>query len=138
LAINKPLGLSPAGIEFKRAHLYDINPVGVGAMLAATVAGIVAFFGVLGTSLQSLSAFLALAVAFIMAPVIAYVTKGRFYIARAPASIRCAICEHPFEPEDMAICPAYSGPIFSLCCSLETRCRDCCKPQARIATQTLA
>ncbi len=33
LAINKPLGLSPAGIEFKRAHLYDINPVGVGAML---------------------------------------------------------------------------------------------------------
>ena len=49
LAINKPLGLSPAGIEFKRAHLYDINPVGVGAMLAATVAGIVAFVGVLGT-----------------------------------------------------------------------------------------
>ena len=145
LAINKPLGLSPAGIEFKRAHLYDINPVGVGAMLVATVAGIAAFFGVLGTTLQSLSAFLALAVAFVMAPVIAYVTKGRFYIARAPrqnwsgqASIRCAICEHPFEPEDMAHCPAYSGPICSLCCSLETRCRDCCKPQARIATQTLA
>ena len=32
LVINKPLGLSPPGIEFKRAHLYDINPVGVGAM----------------------------------------------------------------------------------------------------------
>ena len=30
LVINKPLGLSPPGIEFKRAHLYDINPVGVG------------------------------------------------------------------------------------------------------------
>ena len=29
-AINKPLGLSPPGIEFKRAHLYDINPVGTG------------------------------------------------------------------------------------------------------------
>jgi len=39
LMINKPLGLSPAGIEFKRAHLYDINPVGVGAMLAATIVG---------------------------------------------------------------------------------------------------
>src|SRR6201999_4333754 len=25
LVVNKPLGLSPAGIEFKRAHLYDIN-----------------------------------------------------------------------------------------------------------------
>jgi len=118
--------------------------VGVGAMLAATVAGIVAFFGVLGTTLQSLSAFLALAVAFVMAPAIAYVTKSRFYIARAPrqnwsghALIRCAICEHPFETEDMAHCPAYSGPICSLCCSLETRCRDCCKPQARISTQVL-
>ena len=84
LVINKPLGLSPAGIEFKRAHLYDINPVGVGAMLAATVAGIVAFSGVLGATLQSLSAFLALAVAFVMAPAIAYVTKSRFYIARTP------------------------------------------------------
>ena len=48
LVINKPLGLSPAGIEFKRAHLYDINPVGVGAMLAATVAGIAAITGVFG------------------------------------------------------------------------------------------
>jgi signal transduction histidine kinase/CheY-like chemotaxis protein len=142
LAINKPLGLSPAGIEFKRAHLYDINPVGVGAMLAATVAGIGAFFGLLGATLQSLSAFLALAVAFVMAPAIAYVTKGRFYEARPARQhwsghgvIRCAICEHPFEAEDMAHCPAYSGPICSLCCSLETRCRDFCKPQARIAAQ---
>jgi signal transduction histidine kinase/CheY-like chemotaxis protein len=145
LAINKPLGLSPEGIEFKRAHLYDINPVGVGAMLSATIAGVAAFFGVLGTTLQSLSAFLALAVAFVMAPAIAYVTRSRFYIARAPrqswsghAVVRCAICEHPFETEDMAHCPAYSGPICSLCCSLETRCRDCCKPHARISTQTLS
>ncbi len=29
LFVNKPLGLAP-GIEFKRAHLYDINPVGLG------------------------------------------------------------------------------------------------------------
>ena len=40
LVINKPLGLSPPFIEFKRAHLYDINPVGVGSMLLATVVGI--------------------------------------------------------------------------------------------------
>jgi len=25
LVINKPMGWSPKGIEFKRAHLYDIN-----------------------------------------------------------------------------------------------------------------
>jgi signal transduction histidine kinase/CheY-like chemotaxis protein len=142
LMINKPLGLSPPGIEFKRAHLYDINPVGVGSMLAATIAGIAAITGVLGTTLQSLSAFLVLAVAFVMAPAIAYVTNGRYYIARTPRQewnglnvVRCAICEHQFETEDMAHCPAYSGFICSLCCSLEARCRDSCKPQARISRQ---
>ena len=36
LVINKPLGLSPPGIEFRRAYLYDINPVGVGAVAIAS------------------------------------------------------------------------------------------------------
>src|SRR5436190_13491997 len=142
LVINKPLGLSPPGIEFKRAHPYDINPVGVGSMLLAAASGIAAYSGALGQLPQALSAFLALAVAFVSAPVIAWATKGRFYIARTPRqnwagqfSVRCAICEHEFETEDMAHCPAYSGPICSLCCSLETRCRDCCKPHARASNQ---
>ena len=145
LVINKPLGLSPQGIEFKRAHLYDINPVGVGAMLIATIAGLVAISGVLGTALQSLAAFVAVSVAFVMAPAIAWATKGQFYIARTPRQnwsgqsvIKCSICEHQFEAEDMAHCPAYSGAICSLCCSLEARCRDSCKPHARFANQMLA
>jgi signal transduction histidine kinase/CheY-like chemotaxis protein len=145
LVVNKPLGLSPPMIEFKRAHLYDINPVGVGSMLLAGIVGIAAFWGAFGPTLQALSAFIALAVAFVTAPAIAWLTKGRYYIARAPRqnwggllTVRCAICEHPFETEDMAHCPAYSGPICSLCCSLETRCRDCCKPQARISHQAYA
>src|SRR5471030_379638 len=36
LVVNKPLGLSPKGIECRRAYLYDINPVVVGAMLLAS------------------------------------------------------------------------------------------------------
>ncbi len=32
LVINKPLGFSPPYNRVKRAHLYDINPVGVGAL----------------------------------------------------------------------------------------------------------
>ena len=142
LVINKPLGLSPPMIEFKRAHLYDINPVGVGAMCLATAAGIIALTGVFGTLLQSMSAFLALAVAFVAAPAIAYATKGAYYIAREPqhdwgklTSVRCVICEHHFETEDMAQCPAYAGPICSLCCSLEARCHDLCKPHARVSNQ---
>ncbi|MGC9506187.1 purine-cytosine permease family protein [Baaleninema sp.] len=37
LVVNKPLGWSPSYIEFKRAHLYNINPVGFGATLALVV-----------------------------------------------------------------------------------------------------
>ena len=145
LIINKPLGLSPPMIEFKRAHLYDINPVGVGAMVLATMAGIGAAFGIFGAVAESLPAFIALGVAFVAAPAIAFMTGGQFYIAR-PArrdwgglkTIPCVICEHHFEPEDMAQCPAYSGAICSLCCSLETRCQDCCKPHARASHQFTA
>jgi signal transduction histidine kinase/ActR/RegA family two-component response regulator len=142
LIINKPLGLSPPGIEFKRAHLYDINPVGVGSMVLATLAGIAAFAGLFGVTLQAMPAFVTLGVAFVTAPAIAYITKGKYYIARTPwqnwgeqKTIACSICEHHFESEDMAHCPAYSGPICSLCCSLETRCKDFCKPNARISHQ---
>ena len=139
LVINKPLGLRPQHIEFKRAHLYDINPVGVGAMTIATIVSISAFYGLFGPTAKALSAFVALAVAFVTAPLIAWATDGKYYIARKPKrswqnleAIQCCICEHSFEPEDMASCPAYAGPICSLCCSLDARCHDLCKPHARI------
>ncbi|WP_298273685.1 hybrid sensor histidine kinase/response regulator [uncultured Bradyrhizobium sp.] len=142
LVINKPLGLRPQHIEFKRAHLCDINPVGVGAMTIATVVSISAFYGLFGPTAKALSAFVALAVAFVTAPLIAWATDGKYYIARKPKrswqnieSIQCCICEHAFEPEDMAACPAYAGPICSLCCSLDARCHDLCKPHGRIGAQ---
>src|ERR1700710_2267181 len=142
LVINRPLGLRPQHIEFKRAHLYDINPVGVGAMLIATIVSISAFYGLFGPTAKALSAFVGLAVGFITAPLIAFATNGKYYIARKPKrawqnlpAIQCCICEHSFEPEDMASCPAYAVPIFSLCCSIDARCHDLCKPHARIQAQ---
>src|SRR5947209_18081714 len=142
LVINKPFGLRPQQMEFKRAHLYDINPVAVGAMTIATVISITAFYGVFGPTAKALSAFVALAVAFVAAPLIAYATDGKYYIARKPKrswqnveAIQCCICEHSFEPEDTASCPAYAGPICSLCCSLDARCHDLCKPHARVQAQ---
>src|SRR5215475_5510371 len=76
LVVNKPLGLRPQHMEFKRAHLYDINPVGVGAMTIATIISITAFYGVFGPTGKALAAFVALAVAFVSAPVIAGPTDG--------------------------------------------------------------
>ncbi|MGO7580486.1 hypothetical protein ACC699_37780, partial [Rhizobium ruizarguesonis] len=48
LFINKPLGLAPPGIEFKRAHLYDINPVVLGAMTLSAAVSLIAHFGSFG------------------------------------------------------------------------------------------
>lgn len=141
LVINRPLGLRPATMEFKRAHLYDINPVGVGSMLIASILGFLAHFGQLGETAQALASYIALGSTFIFAPLICWLSKGKFYIAREPllasshASLRCCLCYHQFEGEDMSHCPAYSGPICSLCCSLDSRCHDMCKTNSRMAEQ---
>ncbi len=145
LIVNKPLGLSPRRIEFKRAHLYDVNPVGVGAMVIATAAAAASYAGAFGPFPQALASFVALLVAFVSAPLIALAPRGKFYLARKPRaswrlrpSLACSVCEHEFEPEDMAHCPVYSGPICSLCCSIDARCRDGCKPHARYQAQLVS
>ncbi|MEQ1600665.1 MAG: ATP-binding protein [Methylophilaceae bacterium] len=142
LVINKPLGLSPRGIEFRRAYLYDINPVGVGAMLLASALSIAAFASVFGHELQAFSAFIALATALIASPAIAWLTRGRYYIARKPykfsaitRNVKCSVCERDYETQDMAHCPAYQGFICSLCCCLDARCDDICKPHAKLSRQ---
>ena len=147
LVINKPMGWSPKGIEFKRAHLYDVNPVGVGAMGVASLLSIVAYLGALGPFAQAFSALIALVTALIVSPLIAWWTKGRYYIARSPAVAtagdegtykrltRCVICERDYERDDLAHCPAYQGDICSLCCTLDARCNDLCKPHARLSVQ---
>ncbi len=178
LVINKPLGLSPRGIEFRRAYLYDINPVGVGAMVLASLLSVAAYLGVFGPLAQAWSAAIALVTACVTSPLIAWATGGRYYLARtdlartdlattdppcttgsacatcpsgsyrrlgaasagAPLAVstavsRCCICEREYEGDDMAGCPAYGGPICSLCCTLDARCNDLCKPHARLSVQ---
>ncbi len=141
LVISKPLGLSPPGIEFKRAHLYDINPVGVGAMILSFIISGCAHFALFGPIAQAFAPLLGLATAFVAAPAIALLTHGRYYIARrselpaGKASHRCVICENEFQRVDMAMCPVYSAPICSLCCTLEARCYDRCKPDSRATQQ---
>ena len=145
LVINKPLGWSPRTVEFKRAHLYDINPVGMGAMLFATALSVAAYAGTMGEVAQAYAPFIALSASMIASPLLAWWTRGRYYMARPPASrwrpgepVQCSVCENHFESEDMAQCPAYDAPICSLCCTLESRCHDRCKTDARAADQVRA
>ncbi|MBW9332185.1 response regulator [Herbaspirillum sp. RU 5E] len=154
LVINKPLRLSPAHIEFKRAHLYDVNPVGVGSMAIATLLSTLAMSGVMGKTIAAMAPFIALGTALVTAPLIALATGSRYYIARrdtlseqnyrpvspgqAHSVLDCVICGNAFETPDMAHCPAYQGAICSLCCSLDARCKDRCKtPRARLPNQIL-
>lgn len=165
LLINKPLGLSPSYIEFKRAHLYDINPVGSGSMLIACLLGFISYLGVFGEVAKNLCHFVSLVTCFICVPALAYLTKGKYYLSRQspeldnytdvqyielkhlPAykdavthtvkELKCSICENTFEQEDMSFCTAYQQPICSLCCTLDVRCLDHCKPHARVSQQII-
>lgn len=139
LVINKPLlKLSPSYIEFKRAHLYTINPVGFGSMLIASVISVIAFFGLFGPVAQAFSPFLAIVIAFVLSPVLAILTKGKYYIARENTFahissgrelhvLNCSVCRTDYEEPDMTTCPFHKGPICSLCCTLEKDCHDMCK-----------
>ncbi|ASJ74216.1 ATP-binding protein [Granulosicoccus antarcticus] len=143
LVINKPLGLSPKGIEFKRAHLHDFNPVGLGSMALSAAIGMTAQLGVWGAITAAFAPFLALGCTFIFTPLLAILTRSRYYLARTPSIpgnngkvLRCTVCENLFETDDMAQCPAYGAPICSLCCTLESRCHDLCKDPAPIMQHT--
>ncbi|MGW5352805.1 purine-cytosine permease family protein [Streptomyces sp. NPDC004031] len=146
LVINKPLGFSPSYIEFKRAHLYNFNPVGFGSMLVASAVSIAAYFHAFGEYAKAFSPFIALLVAMVLSPLLAVATKGRYYIARiddqpeplfaedgllSGATLTCSVCAEDFERPDVAGCPFHAGAVCSLCCSLERDCHDMCKSAGR-------
>lgn len=136
LWVLKPLKVSPAFIEFKRAHLRDFNPVGCGGMALGSILSILAFTGAFGHIARAYCAPLSFLVAFVAATLIGIATRGRYYLARPPVAtfgqdrgpvIRCEICDHGYERDDMAYCTFYERPICSLCCSLDAHCHDACK-----------
>ena len=148
LVVLKRSGISPPYIEFKRAHLYNINPVGCGAMALATLVGVLAYAGLFGSVAAAFFGYITLATAFASAVAIGYATHGRYYLARPDLRYRdrdpgqlvqCCICEREYEAPDMTDCPFYRGPICSLCCGLDLHCHDLCKqPQAAPLPQAAA
>ncbi|MFD3655164.1 purine-cytosine permease family protein [Streptomyces sp. NPDC058620] len=140
LVINKRTGLSPPYIEFKRAYLHAVNPAGFGAMVVASTVSILAFFGLFGEYAEAFSTFIAAGLSLVLCPLIAWATKGKYYLARPnpvngpdvevadiTATHRCAVCETAYELPDIADCPVQAGPICSLCCSLDAECGDVCR-----------
>jgi purine-cytosine permease-like protein len=137
LTINrKILKIGPSWIEFRRGYLYDFNPVGFGSMIIASTFSIAAYFGVFGPLLAAYSPFVAVLISLIATPAIAILTKGKYYLKRAPeqevastsrGTLTCSVCAGDFEAFDSLHCPFHKGSVCSLCCTIESSCGDLCK-----------
>ncbi|MEU2912788.1 purine-cytosine permease family protein [Streptomyces massasporeus] len=136
IGINKyVLKLSPHAPEFRRGMLYAVNPVGVVAFVAASGLSIALYFHALGDTLQPYSPVAAAVIAFVLTPLMAVVTKGRYYLRRTddgiaeplldedgnPSAVthECHVCRQRFERPDVAACRTHEAVVCSLCLSTD-------------------
>ncbi|MFF6914571.1 purine-cytosine permease family protein [Streptomyces sp. NPDC012466] len=136
IGINKyVLKLSPHAPEFRRGMLYSVNPVGVVAFVAASGLSIAMYFHALGDALQPYSPVAAAVIAFVLTPLMAVVTKGRYYLRRTddgipeplldadgnPSAVtyECHVCRQQFERPDVAACHTHDAVVCSLCLSTD-------------------
>ncbi|MEU0178668.1 allantoin permease [Streptomyces massasporeus] len=136
IGINKyVLKLSPHAPEFRRGMLYAVNPVGVVAFVAASGLSIAMYFHALGDALQPYSPVAAAVIAFVLTPLMAVVTKGRYYLRRSddgiaeplldedgnPSAVayECHVCRQQFERPDVAACRTHDAVVCSLCLSTD-------------------
>ncbi|MFI6095843.1 purine-cytosine permease family protein [Lentzea sp. NPDC051213] len=135
IAINKyVLKLSPKQPEFRRGMLYAVNPVGVGSFLASSLLSISVYFGLFDAGIQPYSPLVAVGVPIVLTPLLAVLTRGRFYLRRTDDGIaepvldedgnpsgtqyECVVCGEPYERPDMTA-SALGGTICSLCLSTD-------------------
>ncbi|MEU5330369.1 purine-cytosine permease family protein [Streptomyces parvus] len=136
IGVNKYLlKLSPHAPEFRRGMLYAVNPVGVTAFTAASGLSIAMYFHAFGDTVQPYSPVAAVVIAFVLTPVMAFVTRGRYYLRRSgdgipvplldaegnPSAVTydCHVCRQTFERPDLAACPAHDAAVCSLCLSTD-------------------
>ena len=120
IVINKfLLKLSPRFPEFRRGMLHNWNPVGLTSVALASVLSLLCFAGLFGSALQPFSVLIAIGVAIIVTPLMAIITRGRFYLRRQSDGIptpildedgnpsgerlRCHVTGYMFERPDMLV-----------------------------------
>ncbi|MFI8891667.1 purine-cytosine permease family protein [Streptomyces paradoxus] len=136
IGVNKyVLKLSPHAPEFRRGMLYAVNPVGVVSFVAASALSIAMYFHALGDTLQPYSPVAAAVIAFVLTPLMAVVTQGRYYLRRTddgiaeplldedgnPSAVTfaCHVCRQQFERPDVAACRTHDAVVCSLCLSTD-------------------
>ncbi|MFJ9945325.1 purine-cytosine permease family protein [Streptomyces erythrochromogenes] len=136
IGVNKyVLKLSPLQPEFRRGMLHAVNPVGVVAFVAASGLSIAMYFHLLGDALQPYSPVAAAVIAFVLTPLMAVVTKGRYYLRRTDDGIAepmldgdgnpsgvtldCHVCDRSYERPDLTACVTHEAVVCSLCLSTD-------------------
>ncbi|MER6030713.1 allantoin permease [Streptomyces sp. NPDC001851] len=136
IGVNKYLlKLSPLQPEFRRGMLHPVNPVGVVAFVAASGLSIAMYFHLLGDTLQPYSPVAAAVIAFALTPLMAIVTKGKYYLRRTddgmdeplldadgnPSALTfdCHVCHQPYERPDLTACATHDAAVCSLCLSTD-------------------
>ncbi|MFD7453453.1 allantoin permease [Kitasatospora sp. NPDC059827] len=136
IGVNKYLlKLSPLQPEFRRGMLHAVNPVGVVAFVAASGLSIAMYFHALGDTLQPYSPVAAAVIAFVLTPLMAVVTRGRYYLRRtgdgideplldaagnpSAVTLDCHVCHQPYERPDLTACATHEAIVCSLCLSTD-------------------
>ncbi|MFB7268191.1 purine-cytosine permease family protein, partial [Streptomyces nojiriensis] len=136
IGINKyVLKLSPLQPEFRRGMLHAVNPVGVVAFTAASGLSIAMYFHLLGDTVQPYSPVAAAVIAFVLTPLMAVATKGRYYLRRtddgigeplldsdgnpSAAAFDCHVCRQSYERPDLTACATHDAVVCSLCLSTD-------------------
>ncbi|GAA1663290.1 purine-cytosine permease family protein [Kribbella sp. NPDC056951] len=129
------LKLSPLHPEFRRGMLYAVNPVGFVSMGVAAGVSILVFFGGLGDGIKPYSPLVAIGLALVLPPVLAVITRGKYYLRRTDDGLdlpmyddhgnpsgdvlTCHVCRQDYERPDMAACLTHDAAVCSLCLSTD-------------------
>jgi purine-cytosine permease-like protein len=120
IAINKRLlKISPRYPEFRRGMLHSWNPVGLTSVGLASLLSLVCFAGLFGPAMQPFSVLIAIGVALVVTPLMAIITRGKYYLRRSNDGIaspildsdgnpsgerlRCHVTGYMFERPDMLV-----------------------------------
>ncbi|TLM81500.1 hypothetical protein FDW83_16070 [Pseudarthrobacter sp. NamE2] len=113
ITINKYLlKISPKVPEFRRGMLYAVNPVGFVSMLASAGISIAVFFGVFGSAIQPYSPIFAVGLALVLPPLLAVLTRGRYYLRRIDDGIDLPMFDADGNPSDTKLLCHVTGLEF--------------------------
>ncbi|MCL4495510.1 MAG: hypothetical protein M1294_11945 [Firmicutes bacterium] len=143
MSINRALGLRPHEFEYKRSHLYALNPVGIISLILAMGTGLLLVFGVAGPMGFTVAPFVALTIGVVAPVALAALTRGKYYISPArdhfeaslgtDSFVECATCATQYEVRDSVYCPYHEAPLCSVCCATDKSCGEVCKTQSQSA-----